>query len=380
MTLPERSLDHALERVSSSEAVQPNDVYPLAGIYSFGRGLICREPISGADTKYTHLTKLRAGQLVMSKLNAWEGALAVVPDEFAGSYVSSEYPVFNVDCSVASISYLKHIVSWPALWEKLTPRGSMVRRKRTTPEVLLQTCAPLPDLDEQRRIAAKLDTLNEKIAHISTARSHMMRTYTSLAESLLNALASNNVRSANVGDLFELNRSEVSIDPHENYRAVGVRSFGKGIIRYSAVSGGELSKLRYFSLPGNAIVLSNIKAWEGAIALTDEHEEHYVASNRFLSYTPVSEDVNLSYVRHYLLSKRGLEQIGKISPGAADRNRTLGRKSFEKMHLPLPEIGQQRKVSNVLDSAAQRLGQRDDGTHLKSLRSSLLNAAFSGRL
>lgn len=163
MTLPERSLDHALERVSSSEAVQPNDVYPLAGIYSFGRGLIRRDPINGTDTKYTHLTELCAGQLVMSKLNAWEGALAVVPDEFAGSYVSSEYPVFNIDSSVASISYLKHLASWPVLWDKLTPRGSMVRRKRTKPEVLLRTCAPLPDLDEQRRIAAKLDVIHGKV-------------------------------------------------------------------------------------------------------------------------------------------------------------------------------------------------------------------------
>src|SRR5690242_8177608 len=101
---PEHPLSEALIPVSDSVTVEPEQEYRIAGIYSFGRGLIKRPTISGAETAYKRLTRLRAGRLIMSKLNAWEGALALVPDEFTGAYVSPEYPVFEVNNDVAEPS------------------------------------------------------------------------------------------------------------------------------------------------------------------------------------------------------------------------------------------------------------------------------------
>lgn len=136
--------------------VEPDSTYRVTGIYSFGRGLIKRPTIQGSGTAYTRFARIRAGQIVMSKLNAWEGALAVVGDEFADTYVSPEYPVFSLIDGASDGKYIEHLLAWPELWAKLTPRGSMVRRKRTTPATLLATEVPLPSLSEQRRIAKQL--------------------------------------------------------------------------------------------------------------------------------------------------------------------------------------------------------------------------------
>ncbi|MFD3729872.1 hypothetical protein [Streptomyces sp. NPDC058632] len=143
--------------------VEPNSSYPITGIYSFGRGLIERPAIQGSDTAYTRFARIRSGQIVMSKLNAWEGALAVVGKEFADTYVSPEYPVFSLIEEAADSEYMEHLLAWPELWARLTPRGSMVRRKRTTPSTLLATEVPLPSLSEQRRIAKQL-TLARRVA------------------------------------------------------------------------------------------------------------------------------------------------------------------------------------------------------------------------
>jgi type I restriction enzyme S subunit len=64
--------------------------------------------------------------------------------------------VFSVNTETADPEYIGHLLAWPELWSRLTPRGSMVRRKRTTPATLLSTEAPLPSLPEQRRIAERL--------------------------------------------------------------------------------------------------------------------------------------------------------------------------------------------------------------------------------
>jgi type I restriction enzyme S subunit len=142
-----------------------------------------------------------------------------------------------------------------------------------------------------------------------------------------------------------------------------------------------LSKLRYFTFPENALVLSNIKAWEGAISVTTKEDLECVASNRFLFYLPRDSRVNIGFVRYYLLSRAGLADVGSCSPGMADRNRTLGVKSFERLRLPLPQRDVQDRVVRVLDGVMSSLAKTAvaDG-HVAAFRASLLNAAFNGLL
>lgn len=155
-----RRLSDALGLCLSRVDVNPEEKYEIAGIYSFGKGLIRRGPIVGSQTRYQRFTPLKAGQVVMSKLNAWEGALAVVDERFVGSHVSTEYPVFDIDTTVAIPGYIRHLVAWPELWHRLMPRGSMVRRKRASPEALLSLRVPMPDIPAQIKISRELDQIS----------------------------------------------------------------------------------------------------------------------------------------------------------------------------------------------------------------------------
>lgn len=163
--------------------VEAESRYAITGIYSFGRGLIKRPPVQGDETSYVRLAHLHAGQVVMSKLNAWEGALAVVGDAFDGTYVSPEYPSFDVNDAEADPAYIEHLLSWPGLWASLTPRGSMVRRKRTSPAKLLATEVPFPSLPEQRRIARQLTMVRQTV----NAGTEQTAQVTTLRPALLNA-------------------------------------------------------------------------------------------------------------------------------------------------------------------------------------------------
>ncbi|MFD3560901.1 restriction endonuclease subunit S [Streptomyces sp. NPDC058686] len=163
--------------------VSSDEKYAVTGIYSFGKGLIKRPVIQGSETAYPRFARLRKDQIVMSKLNAWEGALAVVDESFSGTYVSPEYPVFSLNTETADPEYIGHLLTWPELWSRLTPRGSMVRRKRTTPATLLATEVPLPSLPDQRLIAERL-TLARRVAE---AGARQVADLEALRKGLLNA-------------------------------------------------------------------------------------------------------------------------------------------------------------------------------------------------
>lgn len=376
-----RPLGVAISQASGSTEVDPDGKYPIAGIYSFGRGLIKRPDIQGFETAYQRLTPLKAGQLVMSKLNAWEGAIALVSSEFDGSHVSPEYPVFNINELEADARYVGYLVTWPELWERLTPRGSMVRRKRTAPQALMDLEVPLPDLDEQCRIADRLDVAFVNLRRVDILRDHMRRTSAAAFESLLVSVSGDNTPRVSIAEVLRAERTSIEVDPDSPYRALGLRSFGKGTIRYAPAPGAELSKLRYFTFLEDALVLSNIKAWEGAISVTVAEDLECVASNRFLFYLPRDSRVNIGFVRYYLLTRAGLIDVGACSPGMADRNRTLGVKAFERLRIPLPERAVQDHVVQVLDGVMDSLAKTTAADECAAaLRTSLLNAAFSGQI
>lgn len=50
--------------------VEPESRYGMAGVLNAGQGLFVREAITGVDTNYPVLHRLREGQLVMRKLTA----------------------------------------------------------------------------------------------------------------------------------------------------------------------------------------------------------------------------------------------------------------------------------------------------------------------
>jgi type I restriction enzyme S subunit len=378
MPLPERPLGEAIRLVSDSVIVEPDQDYRIAGIYSFGRGLIKRPTINGTETSYKTLTRLCPGRLVMSKLNAREGALAVVPDEFSGANVSPEYPVFEINTDIAEPAYISHLIKWPALWERLTPRGSMARRKRTTPSTLMATKVPLPELDEQRRIAARLESASNTLSLIREKRTHSSYLRKSLRESLYQSEeASNRIR---LSEILTFGRAPIEIEPDRDYTQIGVRSFGNGIFHREKMPGIELSKLKYFEVRAGRLIVSNIMAREGAIAVSADADQNCIASSRFLSFTP-SSDVNLEYLNYYFQTQRGRELIRSASTGTVLRNQTLSVKNFERITLPLPSLKRQQRVVSLLHGSAHSKSLAEDQESIDSaLRRSLLETVFNGQL
>lgn len=381
-TYQEVTLGTFLRQEADTVAIAPDATYTTAGIYSYGRGLFRRPPITGSETNYTKYNRIRKGQFIYSKLFGWEGALATVPEEFDGLYVSHEFPTFHIDDSIADPGYVAHLATWPGLHDKLRDQGTGMgsRRQRVNVDRLISATVPLPDLDEQRRIAARLDAAMAKLSRVEQLQEQRTKLHTAFRESLIAEAANEAPGGVVLGSLLQSVRQAIGINPEAQYKALGMRSFGRGSIRYPAVPGKELSKLRYFSFPSEALVLSNIKAWEGAIGVTDEEDLACVASNRFLFYQSRDERVNIRYLRHYLLSRQGLAQISACSPGSADRNRTLSIKAFERLSVPLPSRTEQDRIARALDSLNVTANPERSREIQSALVPSLLNAAFRGQL
>lgn len=178
-----------------------------------------------------------------------------------------------------------------------------------------------------------------------------------------------------------MQRTKIAPDPREVYRQIGIYSWGKGVIENDPIGGSELSKVEYYRFPSRALLLSNIQAWEAAIAVSDErHAEEFIASQRFLPYVPLDPtEVDTKYLLHFFLSDPGISLIRKASPGTVTRNRTLGIKAFEELSVPLPSITEQCSIVARLEQLAEVATLAERQYELAAaLPQAARNEAFSG--
>ncbi len=150
-----------------------------------------------------------------------------------------------------------------------------------------------------------------------------------------------NAPRAEMREVAPLVRRPVTIMPGETYQGIGARAFGRGLFVRPDVLGAELTWQKLFRIESGDLVISNIKAWEGAIAVAGPEHHGKVASHRYLTCVSDPARMTANCLWFYLQSSEGNGQIQAASPGSADRNRTLGQDRLEAITVPVPSLDAQ---------------------------------------
>jgi type I restriction enzyme, S subunit len=201
----------------------------LAGVYSFGRGLFRRGPISPADTTYKYYNRLVTDDFVISQPKAWEGALARVTPEFDGWFLSPVFPTFRVERTRLSPSYLEWFCKLEPVWHELqrNSRGMGARRESVSSDQFLSLEIPLPLLKEQQRVVARIEELAEHLNQVHDLRTSQLEDGKSLLSSAFNAIVKG-VPFRAMKDVAPIVRRPVTIHVNAEYHELGIRSFGRG--------------------------------------------------------------------------------------------------------------------------------------------------------
>ncbi len=348
-------LGEVIQEVSDPVAVDPAAKYSNLGLYSYARGAFSKPPIDGAQTSAKTLYRVQAGRLIYSRLFAFEGAYAVVPDAMDGFFVSNEYPVFEHDVDRVSVGYLKWLLTEPAVWRAIAfgSKGLGLRRQRVHPAQILSYLAPLPPLAEQQRIVARLD----RVAGLIEARAHATAAMEADLQAMLARAFAHCVKAAPrrpMAEVAPLIRRPVEIEPDGEYPELGVRSFGRGTFHKPVLRSGDLSWQKLFGIEKGDLVFSNIKAWEGAFAVAGDADHGRVGSHRYLTCVPNPDAATADFLWFYLQSPEGLSAVQSASPGSADRNRTLAVKRLEAIEVPVPPLEAQHWFDR-LQAKARRI-------------------------
>lgn len=346
---PGAQLGEIVSQVARTEAVMPDGEYRLLGVRLEGNGAFHRETVLGSQTSASRLSRVENGDFIYSRLFAWRGAFGVIGPELDGCFVSNEFPLFRVNETQLDIGFLNRWCQLPAMWrrvEKDCTGSTPTTRNRFKEEFFLKLEIPLPPLSEQQAIVAHLDALADKTqrltAHLGAIEADADHL---LDQRFRDAIATAPYRQ--MSEVAPVQRRNVELDISKRYREVGARSFGKGLFTKPEFDAGQATWEKPVWIESGDLVFSNIKAWEGAIALAGEEHGGAIASHRYITCVPDAERLLGNFLRYYLLGPDGLDKVGAASAGTADRNRTLSLKKMANIEVPVPSLKAQRAFTQL---------------------------------
>lgn len=339
---PSIALREICEPAKRFEVPQSGQNYRQIGVRLWGEGAYERECIDGSETNYAHLNRVESGDLTVNKIWARNGSIAVVPPVLAGRYVSSEFPTFKLDLDRILPGWMRLITKSREFWRACDEKAQGTSGKnRIKPDQFLSIEVLVPPLAEQHAITAHFDALDDKARQLTTH----LDAFDADADHLLAQQFQRIIANAQYRPMAEVApavRRPVILDSATTYREVGARSFGKGLFAKPDFDAAQATWQKPVWVEAGDVVFSNIKAWEGAVALADKRHDGCIASHRYITCLPDPKMLVAPFLLYFLLSGEGLERIGRASPGTADRNRTLSLGNLGKVEVPVPALAAQQ--------------------------------------
>jgi len=380
---PNIAINEFAEERENAIDVLPSQSYKLLGLSLAGRGLFVREQKEGIEMGAKTINKVVPGDFIYSRLFAWKGAFDYVKPEFDGTYVSNEFPSFQIDETKADIKFLTYYFKQSKIWhevEQYCIGVTKASRNRFKEKFFLGLKIPLPPLAEQKRIVVKLDAVRQQSVEIQKLRKEQERDIKNLLYSRYVEIIEG-AEWKPMGDIAPITRRPVEVAPEGEYPEMGIRSFGNGTFHKPSLSGIDVGTKKLFYIKAGDLMFSNVFAWEGAIAVAQKEDDNRVGSHRFISCVCDTLQVIPEYLCFHLLTEQGMEDIRLASPGGAGRNKTLGLTKLEKIEVPVPDMTLQQEFAELQASVKKlQTEQTASGEELLSLFPALLNKAFEGEL
>jgi type I restriction enzyme, S subunit len=330
--------------------------YPNLGIYSFGRGAFEKPPVDGDATSAETLYRVRRGQFIYSRLFAFEGAFALVPDTMDGYFVSNEYPTFDIDTDAASGEYLRIAICRPGTWREMASMtvGMGHRRQRLHPDAFLAYEMRLPPLDEQQRIVAAVQAADDVIATADLERGAALQLLAAARADALEPL-----ETQRLGDLLAAIEAGKSPKAMDRPPQVGER----GVLKVSAIRAGQFRPEESKAVDASAIFPDRARVRDGDVLISRANTRLLVGAacrvrgtfqnlflcDKTLRLVPTPE-LDAGFLVHALAAPGVRAQIEEAASGTSDSMKNISQSIILDLDIPfVADLSEQQEITRHLD-------------------------------
>jgi len=381
-------LSDVMRLANDPVTVDTSQSYEMAGVYSFGRGLFTREPLPGAETTYKALNRLHTDSLVLSQLKGWEGALALVTPPFEGRFLSPVFSTFTTDASRLDAKYLSWYCKQANVWDALRSkaRGMGARRDSVSPTQFLALEIPLPPLDEQRRIVARIEELAAKIAEARGLRREAIDGANALFDSAVSNVwaESSEWQSKLIGEAAKTvsGQIEPQVEPYANLPHINGEAMQAGtgrLLAYRTAREDGVTSGKYHFPPGS-VLYSKIRPYlRKAVYVPFEG----ICSADVYAFNTFDAGLLPQFFMYALIAPHFTAYANTLS--GRTRMPKLNQDQLFSYDLHYPALTEQQHIVSYLDNVQAKVDaltrlQAETAAELDALLPAVLDRAFRGEL
>ncbi len=377
MGWPVVALGEVAKRVQRSEPPQPGTPYRQIGVRLWGQGAYQRETVDGSETKYPVFYRVQKDDIIVNKIWARNGSVAVVTANLDGSFGSSEFPTYEVDRTVLLPGWFAWFTKTPELWGQCDnlSRGTS-GQNRLRPERFLDVLLPFPPLNEQQRIVAKLDRMAGLVGEAKATRANIRHEVQVLLRALAHGAPEQPHPTVPFGEVALQRPVDTEVEPDSEYQFAGVYSFGRGVFRSGVKAGSEVSYKKLTRLERDDFTYPKLMAWEGALGVVPEECAGCYVSPEFPVFQINKETLHPTAVDAYFKDPLVWPSLVGTSKGTNARRRRLHPDTLRTHHIPIPPKGIQQTIRDIVERLNPSSVEKEV-TELDALIPTLLNRVFN---
>jgi type I restriction enzyme, S subunit len=398
-TWPMVALGEVANPVQRPVSVEPGRSYRTLGVKWWGEGAYERQTIDGSQTAAKTLNEVRENDLIINKILVRHGSVAVVSPEVASCCGSNEFPIFEFRKDRIEPRWMHWYSKTTDLWTKCDSLSQGTSGKnRIRPEKFLTVTIPLPSLDEQKRIVARIDRLAGKISEAQTLSHGKHLELQAILKSSRRKLIGDEPKRNWVALHSVILDIENGWSPQcSNYPATN----GKwGVLKVGAVSFGTFDPQQNKELPESLEPISRYEIKPGDFLMSRANTVELVGACALVDHTPPrlllcdkifrfrfdpKSQLNPAYLNHVLKSPALRSEIEAGATGTSPTMRNIAKAKIMNLRIPLPSIENQNQIVSVLDRLQMQMNELStlyqlSSVELEALLPSILDRAFKGEL
>lgn len=175
-----------LTRHKTPVLVEDDVIYQQVTIRTNYKGVVLRGTQSGSTIGTKNQWRVSAGQFILSRIDARNGAFGIIPEELEGAIVTNDFLAFDINDNEVEREFFNVFLQSPVFLDACikASRGN-TNRKRVDESFFLNFEVNLPPLAEQHELITRINKARATLNAVKTEIAHQQSLLTKLKQAIL---------------------------------------------------------------------------------------------------------------------------------------------------------------------------------------------------
>lgn len=336
------SFSEILEPVKDKITMKDSKEYKQVTVKLYGKGAVLRRKVLGKSIKTKTQYVAREGYLIVSKIDARNGAFAIIPKELDGAIVSSDFPLFKVNQKKVNLKYFEYCITKGPYGQIISQYAQgTTNRVRVKPDDILDLTIPLPPKEIQEQIVERLDKQKSIIENTT-------KTIEALEEGLVDESDfEGDWEWKKIDDVIVLSQYGLTKSVKKNVedgvyfvRITDIDKTGKILKDTLPKISVSKEELRRYKLEQGDVIIARTGSI-GLCALYENKDFEAVFASYLIRFR-FKDEILPKYALFFLLSSKGQNELKKKSRKMAQTN--INAQEIKSIKIPVPPLDVQKEI------------------------------------